>query len=84
MSWRLKLGISSKIAIAALRAVVQLSLLGYVLLPIFRLNDPILVTAYASLMIVVATAEAEGRLEYVYPAGRRRLETRRLSPKAAP
>jgi hypothetical protein len=35
-SWRLKLGISTKLAVAAVRAVVQLSVLGYKLLAICR------------------------------------------------
>jgi putative ABC transport system permease protein len=40
--------------IASLRTVVQLMVLGYVLVPIFRLSNPFLVTAMALLMVGLA------------------------------
>ena len=49
--------------------VVQLTLLGYILRPIFMIDSPWLVLGYASFMVVVATLEAISRPQYSYKAG---------------
>lgn len=51
----------SRWLIASLRTVVQLMLLGYVLVPIFRLSNPFLVLAMASIMVGIAAREAAVR-----------------------
>jgi ABC-type iron transport system FetAB permease component len=63
---RLCLGLHSQLAVAAVRCVVQLSLLGYILVPIFKLNNPWLVLAYAGFMVWVSALEAVGRPSRVY------------------
>lgn len=49
--------------------VVQLTLLGYILRPIFTIDSPWLVLGYASFMVIVATLEAISRPQYSYKAG---------------
>ena len=49
--------------------VVQLTLLGYILRPIFMIDSPWLVLGYSSFMVVVATLEAISRPQYSYKAG---------------
>jgi ABC-type iron transport system FetAB permease component len=49
-SARLRLGIAGALAVAAARAALQLTVLGYVLLPIFSLNSPPVVVAYVAVM----------------------------------
>ncbi|KAF6251822.1 hypothetical protein COO60DRAFT_581040 [Scenedesmus sp. NREL 46B-D3] len=66
VSIRLCLGLHSQLAVAAVRCVVQLSLLGYILAPIFKLNSPWLVLAYAGFMVWVSALEAIGRPAHVY------------------
>lgn len=51
------------------RCIVQLSLLGYILVPIFRVNTWWLVLAYALFMLCVAAAEAVARPAYTYKVG---------------
>ena len=46
--------------------VVQLTLLGYILKPIFMMDSPWLVLGYAVFMCVVAALEAVGRPSYSY------------------
>lgn len=46
------------------RCVVQLTVLGYVLVPVFAHNTWYVVLAYSSLMLLVAAAEAAGRPSY--------------------
>jgi len=62
----LKLGLQQNLFIAAVRCIVQLSLLGYVLMPVFRLDYAPLTLAYMLLMVLLATREAYGRPRYVY------------------
>lgn len=45
---------------------MQLSILGWILLPIFQHNTWYVVTAYASFMLLVAAAEAAARPSYAY------------------
>ena len=46
------------------RCVVQLTVLGYVLVPVFQHNTWYVVLAYSCLMLLVAAAEAAGRPSY--------------------
>lgn len=57
----LQLGLERKLAVAALRSAVQLTLLGYVLVPVFRFAHPAVVGAMAALMIALAAREAVRR-----------------------
>jgi ABC-type iron transport system FetAB permease component len=61
LSRRLGLSLHSQLVIAAVRCVVQLSLLGYILGPIFDYGEPWLVAAYATFMVWVSAVEAIGR-----------------------
>jgi ABC-type iron transport system FetAB permease component len=63
---RLSLGLHSQLLIAGLRCVVQLSALGYVLMPIFAARQPWLVLGYAAFMTLVSAVEAVGRPSHVY------------------
>ena len=54
----------------ARRMVVQLSVLGHILVPIFRLNRWWLVLLYASFMLAVASIEAVQRPAYTFQVGR--------------
>ncbi len=65
-SFWLRLGLEKKILIAAFRAVIQLILLGYVLVPVFRLKSPWLVGAIGVIMVLVAAREAIRRSERAY------------------
>lgn len=65
-SGALSLGLERAVLVAALRATVQLFTLGYVLVPVFRLNHPALVIAYIAMMASVAALEAVGRPPYRY------------------
>jgi len=47
--------------VAAVRCVIQLSLLGYILGPIFHLKQLWLVLLYASFMVWISAVEAIGR-----------------------
>lgn len=62
----LGLGLSRTVAIGAVRAVVQLSLLGYILVPVFKLNHPGLTLAYTSAMAAFAAYEATSRPKVGY------------------
>mmetsp|Transcript_33363 Transcript_33363/g.55988 ORF Transcript_33363/g.55988 Transcript_33363/m.55988 type:complete len:392 (-) Transcript_33363:122-1297(-) len=65
-SYYLQMGLGRKLMMAASRAFVQLSMLGYILIPIFKINEPYLVLPYALFMTLVATHEAQKRTKYVY------------------
>ena len=64
----LRLGLERAVAIGACRSALQLSLLGYLLVPIFRINHPLLVLTYATFMACVAAHEATSRVPHTYPA----------------
>mmetsp|Transcript_19885 Transcript_19885/g.50038 ORF Transcript_19885/g.50038 Transcript_19885/m.50038 type:complete len:460 (+) Transcript_19885:270-1649(+) len=78
LSVRLSLGLTSKLAVAAVRCVLQLSVLGVVLEPIFDFGyhgqDGVekgesvwwLVTLYSALMLAVAAIEASSRPALAY------------------
>jgi putative ABC transport system permease protein len=65
ISVALRLGIERRLAVAALRTVVQLGLLGLVLERVFAVRNPLLVVGLLLLMTAFAAREAIGR------AGRR-------------
>ena len=69
VSYRMELGLASSILIGAVRAMVQLSILGFILHPIFRLGleDWWLVALYVLFMIVLAAFEATRRSKYHFP-----------------
>ena len=58
------------VVVAAVRCASQLSLLGYVLVPIFRLDAPPLSFAWTILMVSVAALEAAARPALRYPTMR--------------
>ncbi|KAL2915102.1 hypothetical protein HK105_205426 [Polyrhizophydium stewartii] len=51
------LGLETSIAVAAVRCVVQLSILGYVLKPVFEMDSPLLVLAMALALAIIAVCE---------------------------
>lgn len=57
----LQLELERRLLIAAIRTGVQLTVLGYVLLPIFEANDPWLVLAWSLAMVLLAAWEATRR-----------------------
>ncbi len=57
----LRLGLEKRLAVAAVRTVVQLTLLGYLLVPVFQWAHPAAVGAMALVMIVLASREAVRR-----------------------
>ncbi|RLW68115.1 MAG: ABC transporter permease, partial [gamma proteobacterium symbiont of Stewartia floridana] len=61
ISLRLSLGIEGKLLIAALRTVIQLSLLGLVLKFLFAQSHPLLISALAMFMLFVAGYEVMAR-----------------------
>lgn len=67
--YRLGLGMHSQLLIAAVRCVVQLSLLGHILVPIFDYGQLWLVLAYAAFMVWVSAVEAIGRPARFYKVG---------------
>ncbi len=72
ISWRLRLGLEQRIAVAALRMTVQLSLLGLVLHQIFALASPLPVMLLAAVMTVIAGYSAVRRVNHrfdrIYPS----------------
>ena len=66
LSLWLGLGLEKRLLVAAFRTVVQLLIMGYVLLPVFRLNLIWLVLLVALVMIVIAAWESVRRLSRTY------------------
>lgn len=66
LSLWLKLGLERKLAVASLRTVVQLSLVGYILAPIFAWERPEPVLALALVMIALAGRAAVKRSGRTY------------------
>lgn len=66
ISVALGLGIERRLAVAALRTVVQLGLLGLVLERVFAVREPLLVVGLLLLMTVFAAREAIGRASRRY------------------
>jgi putative ABC transport system permease protein len=61
LSWHLSLGIEGRLLVAALRTIIQLSLLGLVLKFLFVQSHPLLITALALFMLFVAGYEVMAR-----------------------
>ncbi len=66
LSLWLRLGLAKRLFVASVRAVVQLTLLGYVLVPVFRWAHPAVVAGMALLMMVLAAREAVRRSSRSY------------------
>ncbi len=66
VSISLRLGIEKRLAVAGLRTVVQLLLVGYVLGWVFALRQPFLVLALVTLMIATASRAAVRRSTHRY------------------
>lgn len=70
LSWVLSLGLGKRLLVAAARTLVQLSLLGFVLVPIFEAHDPALTLGLGLVMIVLASAEGLKRVRLRYTGAR--------------
>lgn len=66
ISLSLRLGMHSRLAMASIRCFIQLSLLGYILLPIFQSDKLWLSAVYCSFMVIVAAVEAVSRPRQTY------------------
>ncbi|GIL52589.1 hypothetical protein Vafri_8411 [Volvox africanus] len=66
ISLRFKLGLHTQLVIASIRMVVQLSLLGYILVPIFTYDKWWLVLLYGVFMLLIASLEAVQRPSYTF------------------
>ncbi|MCU0304003.1 MAG: iron export ABC transporter permease subunit FetB [Thermoanaerobaculales bacterium] len=66
ISIALRLGIGRRLAVAALRTVVQLGLLGLILEQVFALREPIVVAGVLLVMSVFAAREATARTSTGY------------------
>jgi hypothetical protein len=67
ISWALGLGLANEIIVASSRAILQLTFLGFVLVPIFKYNSLEFVLPYLFLMTCIAAWESTTRSKYVYP-----------------
>jgi putative ABC transport system permease protein len=61
LTWRMRLAVSGKLLIAALRTVIQLLLLGLVLEYLFATSHPVLIALVALMMLSVAGREVMAR-----------------------
>ncbi len=66
ISIRLKLGLEKSLSIAALRCVVQLGMVGFVLQKVFGIHHPLPVILWLLLMLVMAGREAVRRSKWYY------------------
>jgi len=66
LSFHLHLGLHRKLAVAVVRCAAQLSVLGYILLPIFTFNKWWLTALYTLFMLLVSAAEAVSRPSQAY------------------
>jgi putative ABC transport system permease protein len=66
ISLALRLGVERRLAVAAVRTVIQLGLLGVVLERVFAIRNPLLVVGLLLLMTVFAAREAVGRASRRY------------------
>lgn len=62
----LRLDLGKKLAVASVRTVVQLLLLGYLLVPVFELEHPGLVFALGAVMVVLAGRAAVKRSSHTF------------------
>jgi putative ABC transport system permease protein len=61
ISWRLRLGVEKQLVWAALRSVVQLTLLGLVLKTLFAQSNPLFIGGLSLLMLAAASYEVMAR-----------------------
>lgn len=66
ISFKLRLGTEVQLLVAGFRCVVQLSFLGYILVPIFSYGEPWMVLGYVAFMVLVSAFEAMGRPRFTY------------------
>lgn len=66
ISFSLQLGLHWQLIIGSIRCVVQLTVLGYILVPIFKYDYWWLVVGYSLIMLLVGAIEANGRPAYHY------------------
>lgn len=66
VSMWMQLNIEVRLVVAAIRCVLQLTALGYILVPIFHHNSWWVVMLYSAFMLLVAASEAAGRPQYGY------------------
>ena len=62
----LRLGIEKRLAVAALRTVIQLGLLGLVLERVFAMRHPVVIVGILLLMTIFAAREASARTSRRY------------------
>ena len=67
-SYRKKLGLEKKILINSIRALLQLLILGYLLVYIFRIHNPLGLSGILLFMILFATVTAQRRV-HLKPKG---------------
>jgi putative ABC transport system permease protein len=68
-SWMMGLNLESPIVVGTIRAFVQLTILGFILKPIFSRGEDWwwLVIAYTIFMVILASYEAVARTKYFFP-----------------
>ena len=68
ISWRHKLELASPVVVSTFRTFIQLSILGFILDPIFAWGVEywFIVIAYAMFMVTLASREAANRMKYVF------------------
>ena len=66
VSFILRLGVEKRLAVAAVRTVIQLGLLGLILERVFAVRNPILIVGLLLLMTVFAAREAVARASRRY------------------
>ncbi len=66
LSLWLKLGLEKRLVIASVRTLVQVTVLGFVLVPVFSIAHPALIAAMAAMMIGLAAREALGRTKRTF------------------
>ena len=63
LSWRLRLGVEKRMLVAAVRSMLQLTLLGLVLRTLFAQSNPVYIGALSLFMLTVAGYEVMARQE---------------------
>jgi putative ABC transport system permease protein len=65
-SYKEKLGIEKEIFISSIRAFVQLLILGYILVYVFKLKNPLELLSVLFFMVIFATFTAQKRIKIKY------------------
>lgn len=68
LTHRLQLSLTGPLLIASVRCFVQLSLLGFILVPILQYDSPPIVFLYLIFMQLIAALEAASRPSFLFPA----------------